>query len=198
MNNKFTLLEWSKIFDKAKKHTGSFLNKYTKKRLHLKEIDNFEADTNISITLIKKSGDVKVIDLGPNTITSLGRANMAHLIAGDDVANRMITTIKFGDGGHNPSFPTQPVTTSPSDTDLYGNLILEKITSYSYPAGSSGGKVMFTASVDFAEGNGVSGSQAYSEVGLYDEQDRMITHKSFGLISKSEAFSLTINYTLLF
>lgn len=154
--------------------------------------------TNVSAELVDKDGNViETIDFGSNVITYLGRSNMAHLLAGDDTANRVASTIKCGDGGHDPGDPTVPLAVDVSDTDLYGTEIIAKTVSYDFPDGSSGGKVRFTAEVAANEGNG-SGSQAYSEVGLYDLADRMIAHRSFGLITKSEAFGIIWRWTFIF
>lgn len=154
--------------------------------------------TNVSAELVDRDGNViETIDFGSNVITYLGRSNMAHLLAGDDTANRIASTLKCGDGGHDPLDPTTPLGVDASDTDLYGTEIISKSVTYDFPDGSSGGKVRFTAEIASNEGNG-SGSQAYSEVGLYDLDDRMIAHRTFGLITKSEAFGIIWRWSFIF
>lgn len=160
--------------------------------------DRFCPRTELQLVITDlRTGKERTVFLGENVITDLGRANMAHLLAGDDSANRIVSQVRFGDGGHDPQNPTQPLAPSATDTDLFGTTIITKATSFDYPDGESGTKVRFTATVASNEGNG-AGSQAYSEVGLYDPTGRMMTHKTFGLVTKSEAFSITLNYTILF
>jgi len=153
--------------------------------------------TDITITLFNKFGVVKIINVGENVITYPGRSNMAHLFAGDDVANRRVHQFKFGNGGHNPIDPTQSLATSPSDTELFGDLVIAKTASYSFPNGDSGNKVMFEATIEENEGNG-TGVQALSEVGLYDVEGRMLSHKTFGLITKSADLGVLFHYSFLF
>ncbi len=156
-----------------------------------------EPRTEIVLEVRHADGRVETFDLGGNIITNLGRSNMAHLLAGDDVANRRVHSAKFGDGGHNPNNPTQPLLPTSSDVALFGDTIIEKQLEYEFPDGVAGTKVAFRCTVDEDEGNG-AGAQAYSEVGLYDLDGRMLTHKTFGLITKSSAFSLALRYTILF
>lgn len=153
--------------------------------------------TKLELWLKYEDGHSEVVLLGENVVTDLGRSNMAHLLAGDDTTNRKVYSVKFGDGGHSPGDPTQPLIPTASDSALYGNEVIEKVVSYSFPDGIAGTKVMFSATIAEGEGNG-GGAQAYSEVGLYDLAGRMLTHKCFGLITKSNAFSMTLQYTILF
>jgi hypothetical protein len=161
-------------------------------------VDRARPRTELQLVITDhRTGKSRAIFLGENIITDLGRSNMAHILAGDDAANRIVTEVRFGDGGHTVGDPTTPLAPSASDTDLNGSTIIVKATSFDFPDGSGGSKVRFTATVAANEGNG-SGSQAYSEVGLYDQTGRMMTHKTFGLVTKSDAFSIAINYTILF
>lgn len=152
---------------------------------------------HLELILRYTDGTVTHLDLGENVITTQGRSNMAHLLANDDVANRTVTQAKFGDAGHNPSTPTVPLPANPADVALFGATVITKTVTPSFPDGAGGSKVMFSCSISTEEGNG-GGSQGYSEVGLYDVTGRMMTHKTFGLITKSNAFSITLQYTILF
>lgn len=166
--------------------------------LKIEKEDSLVPKTKVEMWLVSPSGVVlDYIDLGENIITTQGRSNMAHLIAGDDSANRIVTSFKFGDAGHSPSDPTQALPVLAADTDLYGNEILEKLVTYTFPDGSGGNSVRFEAEIAADEGNG-SGSQAYSEIGIYDVQGRMMTHRTFGLITKSAAFGILWRYRLIF
>lgn len=160
--------------------------------------DSFHINTFVEVALRGSDGHLTEFrPLGHNTITHLGRANMAHLFAGDDVANRSVHEFRFGDGGHVPSNPVLAVPTAAVDTDLYGDTIITKLVSYNFPDGASAGKVAFECEISANEGNG-TGSQPYSEVGLFDTQGRMLAHKAFGLITKSEAIGLAFRYSFLF
>lgn len=159
--------------------------------------DKYEIKTKVEALIVDKNGNlVNTIDLGENVITYLGRSDMAHLLGGDDTANRVVSSIKCGDGGHEPLDPTQALPVSAADTGLYGATIISKATTYDFPDGASGGKIRFTAEVASNEGNG-TGVQAYSEVGLYDLADRIMAHKTFGLITKSDAFGIIWRWTII-
>lgn len=166
--------------------------------LSLRLDDPHPVQTDISLVLSLEGVPFAEIPLGSNIITNLGRSAMAHLLAGDSPSSLAVTLVTFGDGGHDPSAPTQALPPAPTDVALFGNTIISKATSFSFPDGSSGTKVQFTATVAEDEGNGTSGAQAYSEVGLKNVSGQLISHKTFGLITKSDAFALTINYTILF
>lgn len=193
MGIKATLERFSKL--------AEYLRIAKKNNVGVRYKESFPVHTHLEFVLRDAEGNhLKTVDLGENIITDAGRANMAHLLAGNDVSNRAVIKIKFGDGGHVPNNPTVPLTPSAADLTLYGTIIIEKIASYDFPDGEASTKVRFSATVSVDEGNGTddSGSQAYSEVGLFDAVGRLLTHKTFGLITKSNAFSLTINYTILF
>lgn len=160
--------------------------------------DAMEVEGLLEADIIFADGRTETINFGKNVITVQGRSNMAHLFAGNDVANRMVSLFRFGDEGHEIATPTQPKPVSTSDTDLFGSLIIEKAASVEFPDGASGTKVRFTCSISDLEGNGDSNGQAWSEVGLYDLTGRMMTHKTFGLITKSTAFGIAWRYTILF
>lgn len=165
--------------------------------LSLSHQETLKVQTKIELILSAHGEEFLVLDLGSNIVTDLGRSDMAHLIAGDSVSNRKVSEVKFGDGGHNPSSPTQALVPTAADTDLYGDEVISKVTSFEFPDGANGTRVTFTATIAENEGNG-SGAQPYSEVGLYDLDGRMLTHKCFGLITKSDAFAMSIRYTIAF
>lgn len=160
-------------------------------------MDAFYPGTELQVLMIQGGQIVEAIDLGSNTITNLGRANMAHLWAGDDVTNRAVYSMKLGDAGHNPSNPVEALATSPTDTDLFGSEIIEKVLSFEFPDGDSANRVTFTAEVTSEEANG-GGAQAISEIGLYDVTGRMLSHKTFGLITKTSVFGLLFRYSFIF
>jgi hypothetical protein len=134
-------------------------------------------------------------DLGKNLIVLQGSANMSHLLAGDDVANRIVTTIAVGSAGHDPLNPTQALPVSTADTALFSSPVISLSTTYSFPNGSEGGQVMFSATIEANQANG-TGTQAISEYGLFDINNRMLTHKSSGLISKDSDFGILLQWTI--
>lgn len=163
----------------------------------LKLVDHIGLHTDVELIFTKDGKIIGRKRLGENIVVAQGRSNMAHLLAGDDVSNRKVFEVRLGDAGHNPSDPTQPLPVLTSDSDLFGSLVITKPVSTDYPDGANANKVRFTATVSESEGNG-SGYQAISEYGLYDATGRMMTHKTSGLITKSNAFGITIRWTIIF
>ena len=159
--------------------------------------DGIKFKTDITVLLTRNGIPFDTIPVGSNIITDSGKSNMAHLLVGDDTANRQVITMAWSDEGHNPLSPTSPTPPLATNTELYGDTILSKSVTYSFPAGSSGTSVQLEASIEENEGNG-SGSQAYSEVGLFDVTGRLIGHKTFGLITKTNAFGMIFRYTIQF
>ncbi len=162
----------------------------------MKLIDNVVMKGRLELFITNKYGKImKRMNLGDNIVTNQGRSNLAHLLAGDETTDRIVDNLKAGDGGHDPLNPTVPLPVDASDTALFGTLIISKTTTYDFPDGATGYRVRFTADILPAEGNG-TGSQEYSEVGLYDVTGRMMTHKTFGLITKTADFGLSFRYTI--
>lgn len=160
--------------------------------------EDHEVLTQLEVDIIDLDGNVvETIDFGENVIVDQGRANMSHLLAGDDVTNRKVYKMIFGDEGHDPADPITPLPAQSTDTALFGTEILEKILAYEFPDGAEAGKVTFTCTIAAGEGNG-GGTQAYSEIGAFDVTDRMLTHKTFGLITKSDQFGLSWRYSFTF
>lgn len=151
----------------------------------------------VEILKVYRDGREESVFTGKNIIVLQGRANMAHLLAGDDVGNRKVTTMKVGDSGHEPSSPTTPKLVSVNDTDLFGAVVISKPTDFSFPNGAEANVVQFEVTIDGDEANG-AGSQAISEVGLYDTTDRMMAHRAFGLITKTEDFGLVFRWKVIF
>jgi hypothetical protein len=154
--------------------------------------------THLRATLLFVDGrPPQVLDLGANLIAIQGRSNMAHLWGNDDLPNRVPTTLSFGSAGHDPLNPTQALPVNSTDTSLFSAVTISKTVTSSFPAGAGGTEVQFNATVQPTEGNG-TGAQAYSELGLFDLTGRMLTHKTFGLITKSTAFGIAWTYVFLF
>jgi hypothetical protein len=136
---------------------------------------------------------------GHNIVVNGGRNALSRLIGGDTslgaLADWTVDTIKFGDGGHNPSDPTEMIAVDVTDSDLYGSIIISKSVTTIFPATR---QVQFSATVETSEGNG-SGTQEYSEAGLYyDSGTTMFAHKSFGYVVKNSTIRLTATWLFTF
>jgi hypothetical protein len=133
---------------------------------------------------------------GENIVVNDGREALARLL-GNASGDWFVDTMKFGDGGHDPSDVTVMETVDVTDTDLYGN------ENFSYDVTStttwpSDRKVQFEATVEAAEGNG-TGTLEYSEAGLYYASGTlMFAHKAFGYIVKNSTIKLVATWTFTF
>lgn len=134
------------------------------------------------------TGQVLDVKHGMNIVVNTGRSGLAHLLAGDDTANHIVTTMRFGDGAGSPAV---------SDVALFGAQIIDKAVAVGFPDGAAGLKVSFTAVVGAAEGNG-GGTQVYQEVALLKGNSDFFSHKVSGSISKDNTIVLTAVYTFVF
>lgn len=183
---------------------GSFLDKGVtpnssalKAGLLVSPADTFDKCRGfLEITKHFADGSADIV-VSENTVVNFARSGMAHLIAGDNVANYVINSMEFGDGGHNISNPSQPLATSVTDTGLFGSSVITKGVSISFPDGPTGTKVMFSSTILNGEANG-AGSQEISEAVLNMGNGQIFAHKTFGLITKTSLISLTFNWTIIF
>ena len=156
---------------------------------------------HVNIKVYDKLG--KLIDEidGDNVIVNDGRIALAHWTGGDVGSSWLIDHIKYSDGGHDPSDPTQMLPVYVSDTDLHHTPIFSKAlqsSDVSYPATNSR-TVQFSSSMETSEGNGTSGTQAYSEVGLYyNHGTKLFAHKTFGYVIKNSSNRLVVTWSFIF
>ena len=150
----------------------------------------------------------------PNTITLIAKRDTIRLLGNDLASDRIITKMKFGNGGHvsNPLDPNygQALPTYETQTDLVGTYIFTKnITSVTYyddmVLNTSQGT--FKVVMSRYEGNGPSGTQIYSEAGLFTFNETLsylgvpnsglFAVKNFPIISKTSDIQLTFDWTII-
>lgn len=125
---------------------------------------------------------------GENIVVDGGRHALAHLWAGDDAVNQVITQMQFGDGVVAPDV---------TDAALSGTVIITKPTTADFPVAVPDTKVRFTATVDQGEGNG-PGSQNYTEAGLLTANNTLAAHRVFGLVTKTSDLIIQATWTFTF
>lgn len=89
--------------------------------------------------------------------------------------------------------PTKTGSICKSSKDLYGFIREIVNTDFTYPDDYTAKVRIF---LDFNEGNGESGNQTYSECGLYDIENKLITYSNFPQVVKNNLIQLT-RYFLL-
>ena len=136
-------------------------------------------------TIRASTGEVVQVSEGKNIVTNGGRTALSHLFAGDDVANKQIVNIEFGDG-------TGVVDIT--DVALFGASIIVKPVTPSFPATT---QVTFTGTVDQFEGNG-GGSQVYQEAALRTGDNTFATHRTFGSVTKDNTLVLLATWSFVF
>jgi len=147
-----------------------------------------------------------------NTITDIYKRNIVRLVGGDNVSSRLITKIKFGSGGHDPANPGNATPTTSDITDLTAPFLTKTITTKTFEDDTINNitAVIFETVLTTAEGNGTSGSQIYSEAGLYTYDETPLTDptsglantgicavKHFGVLTKTSALSFTFQWKLI-
>jgi hypothetical protein len=105
-----------------------------------------------------------------------------------------LTRMKWGTGGHDPLNPTIAIPPDASDERLAAPIIAPVfkpvIVDYTDLM-----QVRFTATLEQSEANGLG----ISEVGLFTESfDLMFCRKTFGMLSKTNAFAFEFRYTIIF
>ena len=152
-----------------------------------------------------KTGRLVRIFRDGNIVVNLARATMAHLVSDPGASSQgyVVTTMKFGQGGHDPNNPTLPIPPTTSDTDLNdpitGNDSTQAV-SFDYPDGPMGTKVRFAATIPaVCDINGTPpAGQAISEAGLFSDNGNMFAKKTFGILTKTEEIAFTFRWTIIF
>lgn len=150
----------------------------------------------------------------PNTITLIAKRDTIRLLGNDVASDRVITKMKFGDGGHysdpnNPNYGL-PTPTNENMTNLVSPVITKQISGivFSDDNTNNTSQGTFTAILDTSEGNGPSGTQIYSEAGLFTENETLIDPqlnptsglfaiKNFAIISKTAEIRLIFDWTII-
>jgi len=136
-----------------------------------------------------------------NLVVDQARENMAKLLANDENANneRHITKMSWGRGGHDIGDPTQSIPPLPSDTQLADEILStgKKSVTYDFPDPTT---VRFEGILTATDANG----EGISEIGLWTDDDPnnpgnplLFARKTFGLITKSSAFSFIFRWKIL-
>ena len=152
----------------------------------------------------------------PNTITLIAKRDTIRLLGGSPVGqDRTITKMKFGDGGHisNPLDPSygQPKPTYETQTNLVDPLISKNISSVVFLDNNTNNTSQgtFEAILDTTEGNGPSGTQIYSEAGLFTFNETYIDPvsgdmtsglwavKNFPIITKTAEIRLVFDWSII-
>ena len=150
----------------------------------------------------------------PNTITLIAKRDTIRLLGNDVATDRIITKMKFGDGGHisNPLDPNygQAIPTYETQTNLVNALITKNISSVTFYDNNANNTSQgtFEAILDTSEGNGPSGTQIYSEAGLFTFNETLIDPqgnpssglfavKNFPIISKTAEIRLVFDWTVI-
>ncbi len=146
-----------------------------------------------------------------NTLTLIHKRNIVRMLGADNLNSRIITKMKFGDQGHNTSNPGEALPTYNTMTDLNNPFLTQIITSKTFADDTVNNMTSVTFEVELttSEGNG-SGSQIYSEAGLYTEDETPLVDatsglantglsavKHFGVLTKTSALSFTFQWKII-
>ena len=147
-----------------------------------------------------------------NTIVLIAKRNVVRLLGNDNLTQRYLSKMKFGDGGHvsNPSDPTfgQALPTAETMENLVNPFITKNMASVVYDDNlvNNTSSVIFQAIVDANEGNGTGGTQIYSEAGLFSFNETLETSgiknsglfaiKNFPILTKTAELRLIFDWTI--
>jgi hypothetical protein len=158
--------------------------------------------------IIQRASDGEIVQRieDSNIVVRGGRSGLAHLWAGQwfsGVPSGRVNEMRFGDRGHDSGEPTLPKSSSIERSQLFCEsegrpvILAKKPLAVDFPDGDTGTTVRFTAVIGAAEGNG-TGTQGFSEVGLYRDDGTLAAHKTFGLITKTNEFQITFRWKFEF
>ena len=167
-----------------------------------------------SVQIIKWHGAVGASDSetvlqDDNLIVTMARKTMSRLVSGvvnsptietiggpvlvTDASSLVISQMRWGTGGENPSTPTEaiaPLATDEALNEPLADPVFKPVT-VDYPTDTS---VRFTASLGQAEANG----EGLSEEGLFSTDGYMFARKTFGILTKTSDFSFQFLHSILF
>jgi hypothetical protein len=160
----------------------------------------------LEVTKIRASdGSVVTQFEAENLVVNAGRTGMAHMWAGEWFTGPnlgYVNLMKFGDRGYDITDPTLPKSTDVTRTQLFCEdesrpIIISKAVTVDWPDGTDGTKVRFSCTINANEGNG-TGRAGYSEAAMYRADGVFASHKTFGVITKTNEFILTFRWTFQF
>ena len=147
-----------------------------------------------------------------NTIVLIAKRNVTRMIGNDNVTQRVLTKMKFGDGGHvsdplDPNFG-QATATNENIEDLTNTIITKNISSVTFTDSlvNQTSSALFEAIIDTTEGNGAGGTQIYSEAGLFTLNETYVSGtiknsglfavKHFPILTKTAELRFVFNWTI--
>jgi len=147
-----------------------------------------------------------------NTIVLIAKRDVVRMLGNDNLNQRYISKMKFGDGGHvsDPADPNfgQALPTTETMEDLVNPFITKTMASVAYDDNlvNNTSSATFEAIVDTGEGNGGGGTQIYSEAGLYTFNETLNTGgiknsglfaiKNFPILTKTAELRLVFDWTI--
>lgn len=152
---------------------------------------------------VEEDGKEEVVWEDPNLIVDLGRKVLTHLLAEAD-QNYMVSSISLGTKGHDLTTGDilAPVAPTISDiglidtVDMFSKAIS---TNFAYqgtaPADNS---IQFQIILEKSEGNGTTGTIAYTEAGLFTNNGSLFARETFPAIVKNANRRITFQWIILF
>jgi hypothetical protein len=148
-----------------------------------------------------------------NTIVLIAKRDVVRLIGNDNITQRYIAKMKFGDGGHisdplDPNFG-QAKPTNETMTNLVDTILTKTISSITFNDDlvSNTSSATFEAIIDTSEGNGPGGTQIYSEAGLFTFNETLVDGaipnsglfaiKNFPILTKTPELRFVFDWTIV-
>lgn len=140
--------------------------------------------------VVKEDG--KVVDTWDqsNLVVTQGRVEECHIIADGD-ANRVVTYLAVGTGGHAPGDPFTPITPQMSDTALETEEFRKLISSYTFPIPTT---VEFYTIINETEANGHN----ITEAGLFCLNNSLFARITFEVIPKTATRTIEFYWRIIY
>ena len=126
-----------------------------------------------------------------NLVVRQGRIEECHIIAGDDIANRVATYLAVGDQGNVAGDPFTPVPPTADDTALNHEVFRKQISSHSYPVDTT---VEFYTIITQSEANGYN----LTEAGLFCLNNSLFARITFEVIPKTAARTIEFFWRIIY
>lgn len=157
---------------------------------------NFNDKVNVGgyVTRIVKDelGNIVSVDSSKNMVLTKGRESLAILISDlSTMTGKRITQMAFGNMGHNPSNPAEPLPTLPEEVNLHNEIYRKALSSYSYPNPTS---TTFTARIN---GSDLVG-EIVSEAMLVSSDNTPFSINRFGAMYHSLGLIFEFRWTIYF
>jgi hypothetical protein len=159
-----------------------------------------------------KTGESFFHYIEKNTIVLIAKRDVVRLLGNDNINQRYLSKMKFGNGGHvsNPADPNygQALATNETMEDLVNPLITKSLSSVTFDDNlvNNTSSIICEAMLDTSEGNGPSGTQIYSEAGLFTFNETLITAgiknsglfaiKNFPILTKTAELRFIFRWTI--